>query len=124
MKSSPITMRIAELRMRSEPMIGPTVETLAVCAAPNRATSALRRSSNGVPAGSGTGEPVAPGLATGLGVGLGDGVAVGDREAEGLADPEAMDVGEGVAAPLATIEGSGAGVEGGRRSTGFVLTWR
>src|SRR6476661_8184781 len=85
---SPMMIRIAELRMRSAPMIGPTVVTDRTVAGPNLATSAFSRSSNGVPGttvGAELGAETA-GDADGRGVGVG--VAVGFAGADGEAGPE------------------------------------
>src|SRR5579859_4511428 len=106
MKASPMTMRIAELRMRSEPTIGPTVFTWRVVAAPNEVTSALRRSSSLVPAMTGAGLPVAPGEAAGVAVAEDEELA----DADAAADPDAA--GEGI--------WIGADVAWGSRSIGFV----
>src|SRR5205823_7507189 len=114
MNSSPMMIRIAELRIRSEPMIGPTVVTLLgppPCGAPKRAMRAFSRSSNGVP-GTTAGDTlgaVTAGVAEALDVGdaFGVGLAEADEDAVALAVAGASDA-------------LGAGVAGGSRSTGEV----
>src|SRR5205809_2166329 len=87
MNSSPMMIRIAELRIRSDPMIGPTVVTLLgppPCGAPKRLMSAFSRSSNGVPgttAGDALGAETAA-LAEALAVG--EGLAEADEDAAAL----------------------------------------
>src|SRR5438270_5214340 len=104
---SPMMIRIAELRMRSAPMIGPTVVTDRTVAGPNLATSAFSRSSNGVPGTTVGAELGAETAADADGRGVGVGAAVGFAVAEGDAVPGAS-------------EALGAAVEAGNRSTGAV----
>src|SRR5439155_21612480 len=116
MNSSPMMIRIAELRIRSDPMIGPTVVTLLgppPCGAPKRLMSAFSRSSNGVP-GTTAGDALradTAALADALGVGEGEGFAVALVEAD--ADAVAL----GVACASEVL---GAAVAAGSRSTGEV----
>src|SRR5437899_182295 len=94
MKSSPMMMRIAELRIRSAPTIGPTVVALRTCPTPNFAWSAFSRRSNVVPGTTGASdglgaataavaeadgveEPLAPAFEDGEVAKLGVGVALG-----------------------------------------------
>src|SRR6185436_20015825 len=123
MNSSPMTIRMIELRISSKPTVGPTVTTLRGSPAPNRAISCFSSLSNGVPGITGCGvglgdevglavavaEPLGSGVGLGLGVGLGVGAGVCP---EGTGD----DVGVGT--------GVGIGVDAGRRSTGSVLISR
>src|SRR5580765_3911893 len=108
---SPMMIRIAELRIRSAPMIGPTVVTARTVALPNRATSAFSRLSNLVPGTTAGAELGAETAADADGRGVGEGVAV----AFAVADGEAA----GVAVAGASEE-LGAGVASGSRSTGAV----
>src|SRR5438128_3622337 len=100
MNSSPMMIRIAELRIRSDPMIGPTVVTLLgppPCGAPKRLMSAFSRSSNGVP-----------------------GTTAGDALG---AETAALAEADGDAAALAVAgasEAVGAALAAGSRSTGEV----
>src|SRR5439155_2597118 len=100
MNSSPMMIRIAELRIRSDPMIGPTVVTLLgppPCGAPKRLMSAFSRSSNGVP-----------------------GTTAGDAlGAETAAPAEALAVGEGLAE--ADEEAAALGVAGASEAVGAAL---
>src|SRR5205814_972264 len=100
MKSSPMMIRIAELLIRSAPMIGPTVVTLLgppPSGSPKRATSAFSRSSKAV-----------PGTTVGAELAAAVGVAVPVAEADALA------------LAVAAAEELGAAVDPGRRSTGEV----
>src|SRR5213593_4769885 len=72
MKSSPMTIRMIELRTRSDPTIGPTVVELCSVSFPKRSTSCASTRSNRV-------------SRTGAGVGLGDGVALGEGVDDGVA---------------------------------------
>src|SRR5574338_942101 len=133
MKSSPMMIRIAELRMRSAPMIGPTVRTLRGSPAPKRASSSFSRFANSVPSASGAGlalgegaaDPdAAPADADALGLALASGDALGDADGLPLADgaAEADPDGEALAdaepdAP-AEPDGDGAAVSAGIRSIG------
>src|SRR5438105_2965013 len=102
---SPMMIRIAELRIRSAPMIGPTVVTDRTVAEPNLATRAFSRSSNGVPG-------------TTLGGEL-DAETAADADGRGVGVAVAFAVADGEAVAAAT-EALGAGVEAGSRSTGAV----
>src|SRR3972149_5650453 len=85
MKSSPITIRMIELRISSDPTVGPTVTMLRGWPSPKRAMSSFSRASNGGPgitggggaAGGGLGGGVGGGVVVGLGVGVGLGGGVG-----------------------------------------------
>src|SRR6185295_12386329 len=119
MNSSPMTIRMIELRISSDPTVGPTVTTLRGSPAPNRAISCFSSVSNFV-----------PGM-TGAGVGLGDSLALAeaDAEAEAPAEPLGSGVGLGLGVglgdgsgvtPEGRGDGVGTGVEAGRRSIGVV----
>src|SRR5687768_3547172 len=76
MNSSPMMIRIAELRMRSAPMIGPTVRRLRGSPGPNRSSSSSSRPANSVP------------CAIGAALGSADGLAEAAAEADGSADAD------------------------------------
>src|SRR4029077_5969163 len=112
---SPMMIRIAELRIRSAPMIGPTVVTERTVACPKRATSAFWSWSNFVPGTTAGAELGAETAAVADGRGDGEGVAVGFAEVDGEVAGLPVDAPGG---PL------GAVVEAGNRSTGAGRTPR
>src|SRR5688500_2350614 len=120
MNSSPTTIRMAEVRISSAPMIGPTVLRRRGSPAPNLSSSSVSSSANSVPSAIGGGVGSADGLADAdedaVVDGLADGSAEADAAAEGeaTADPEAE----------AEAEGDGAGVCAGTRSIGSVRILR
>ena len=107
-------IRIAELRIRSDPMIGPTVVTLLgppPSGAPKRLMSAFSRSSNGVP-GTTAGDALGADTAA-----LADALGVGEGLAVALAEADVDAVALGVAGASDAL---GAAVAAGSRSTGEV----
>ena len=110
MKISPTVMMISELRMSSEPMIGPIVFRTRVSEKPNWSSRSPTSCSMGVPAtvggGGGVGLAVGVGEGDAVGVAVGDGLGVGDSLGLALADPEAL--ADAVAAGVADADGVGA----------------
>src|SRR5918996_2831840 len=134
---SPITIKMTDERIRSDPMSGPTVVEERSSASPNRSMRAPSSRSNSVATAAadglalGAALPDAPGdaaadaLAAALAVGEGSGVGVarGVRVGRALALGPALALAPGLPdAPLAegSTDGVGAGVGGGRRSIGSV----
>src|SRR5687768_245678 len=105
-----MTMRIAELRMRSAPMIGPTVRTLRGSPSPNSASRSSSRFANSVPPAIGAGV----GSADGLGAALAEADALGSPLALALALAPAEADADGASEP----DGAGSSPPGGMRSIG------
>ena len=120
MNASPMMMRIAELRISSSPMIGPTVRTSRGSPGPNCSSRSAWSSANSVPSAIGTG------VGSGVGGRLrrgGRARRVGPREVPegvGLTDGDAAADGLTLADGGADPDGDGSGRTAGSRSIGSV----